>query len=82
MCVYYIFKLERDVFAPKVGCMIYLRNVQVENGWQKDCSSFLVCLYQNSSLCTHILASVPFSEALFVSLTFLVWIRLKYKIHL
>uniref|UniRef100_A0A2K6V072 Uncharacterized protein n=1 Tax=Saimiri boliviensis boliviensis TaxID=39432 RepID=A0A2K6V072_SAIBB len=69
ICVYYMFKLEREVFAPKVGYVIYLRNVQVKNGWQKDCSSFLVSL-------------VPFSEALFVSFTSLVWIRLKYKIHL
>ena len=79
LCFCYVFKPGRNVSAPKVGYMIYLRSVQAANGWQKDCSSFLVCLYQNPLLFTYNLASCVISRSFIFLTYFLVWIRFKYK---
>lgn len=46
------------------------------------CFPCLPCFYRSHLVFTLILASVPFLKALFVSFTFLVWIILKYEIHL
>uniref|UniRef100_A0A8C8RA39 Uncharacterized protein n=1 Tax=Pelusios castaneus TaxID=367368 RepID=A0A8C8RA39_9SAUR len=46
----------------------------------EGCFPCLPCFHHNRRVFTHILASVPFFKALFVS--FLVWIILKYEIHL
>uniref|UniRef100_A0A8B9ERI8 Secreted protein n=1 Tax=Anser cygnoides TaxID=8845 RepID=A0A8B9ERI8_ANSCY len=48
----------------------------------KGCFPCLPCFHHSHLVFTYILASVPFLKALFVSFTFLVWIILKYEIHL
>uniref|UniRef100_A0A8C9DL76 Uncharacterized protein n=1 Tax=Prolemur simus TaxID=1328070 RepID=A0A8C9DL76_PROSS len=81
VCVYYIFKLGRNVFAPKVGYMICLC---VSRKWMTEGLFFLPCLFvpEPSIVYIHFSLSAIFRSFKFVSLTFLVWIRLKYKIHL
>uniref|UniRef100_A0A803WGM4 Uncharacterized protein n=1 Tax=Ficedula albicollis TaxID=59894 RepID=A0A803WGM4_FICAL len=64
---------------------IFVRNslkcVDNLSGWQ-GCFPCLPCFHHSHLVFTYILASVPFLKALFVSFMFLVWIILKYEIHL
>uniref|UniRef100_A0A8C5U3I9 Uncharacterized protein n=1 Tax=Malurus cyaneus samueli TaxID=2593467 RepID=A0A8C5U3I9_9PASS len=48
----------------------------------RGCFLCLPCFHHSHPVFTYILASVPFLKALFVSFMFLVWIILKYEIHL
>ncbi|CAN8217268.1 unnamed protein product [Coccothraustes coccothraustes] len=48
----------------------------------RGCFPCLPCFHHSHLVFTYILASVPFLKALFVSFMFLVWIILKYEIHL
>uniref|UniRef100_A0A8C4JRJ2 Uncharacterized protein n=1 Tax=Dromaius novaehollandiae TaxID=8790 RepID=A0A8C4JRJ2_DRONO len=60
------------ILSPAVGGAVVCNNLTVEN--------FVLC--HSHLVFTYILATVPFLKALFVSFTFLVWIILKYEIHL
>uniref|UniRef100_A0A8C7EHC9 Uncharacterized protein n=1 Tax=Nothoprocta perdicaria TaxID=30464 RepID=A0A8C7EHC9_NOTPE len=65
----------------KVGAPLWPngRTVQFAPPWLL---SLPACFYHSHLVFTHILATVPSLKALFVSFTFLVWIILKYEIHL
>uniref|UniRef100_A0A8C0BG71 Uncharacterized protein n=1 Tax=Buteo japonicus TaxID=224669 RepID=A0A8C0BG71_9AVES len=63
-----------------IGFYCFLHGIQ--NIINQSCFPCLPCFHHSHLVFTYILASVPFLKALFVSFTFLVWIILKYEIHL
>uniref|UniRef100_A0A8C3CIA8 Uncharacterized protein n=1 Tax=Cairina moschata TaxID=8855 RepID=A0A8C3CIA8_CAIMO len=64
------------------GCRRLKVGVDLGRCLVNGCFPCLPCFHHSHLVFTYILASVPFLKALFVSFTFLVWIILKYEIHL